>query len=720
MTMLRTIGAPSITPAAQLTAPQPTETIAPATQQPASDPVATTTATKSAVEGAATVTSDPVPVTPGDPRTTEVDASNWRPSARLGDNLKRYGTDLTEAAANGELRPAFGRAHELEQIEEILGRPTNNNPVLLGESGVGKTALFEELARRIVSGEVPEHLQNRRMVLIDLNAMTAGTTLRGEFEERLDGVIKEIEASKGMIIPVIDELHMIVDAGAAKNTSGASEALKPALARGKLRLIGATTPKEYDEKIRSDAALHRRFSTVMLNEPNADATLRILQGSAPFLEGKSGLVFTNDALKAVQEMSSRYVVDRFQPAKAIEVASQTVGRMTMLRNSPPREVIDMREKVEALKNEHAVLARESSPKSKEQAAKVAEELAKVKSELDTTMTMWNQAARIARGERPDRDVDVEKLKARFPELFRTEILREDVAKTISDRTGVPVGAVNGDEQEKLKHLDENLKKQVVGQDEAISALANAIRRGRTGVSDPGKPVANILMIGPPGVGKTETAKAAARVMFDNPESLTRFNMGEYGTPGSRERLIDDISDAMRKRPFSVVLLDEIEKGHPSIYDGLMTALGEGKLKDSHGRTADLSNSVVLLASNMQKDDLPNFFRPEFIDRMDDIVEYHNLDKDSLSKIADIQINRLAKQVSNDLTLDVSSAARDKLVDLGYAPETGARNLKRVIERTIGNAIANQKIDGTLKPGMTFKVDVDENGELTFTPVAAGS
>jgi ATP-dependent Clp protease ATP-binding subunit ClpB len=544
--------------------------------------------------------------------------------------------------------------------------------------------------------------------------MDAGTKYRGEFEEKLDKVLKQLDAAKGYIIPVIDEVHLLTKAGASESSEPASQAVKAAMARGKMRLVGATTQTEYDNFILPDAALHRRFAPVIVNEPDPKLTNRILQGSAPFLEGNSGIRFTNDALNAVQELSARYIVDRFQPAKSIEVAAQTIGRMSALRTNPPRELSLMRDEIGFMKNEYAVVSRESSEKSQKYAKQLAVDIEKKTATLTETETAWKEAAKLVKGEKPT-GYTPEQLKERFPEMFREEVIRDDVAKTISDRLGIPVGSVTQSERDKLVNLEKQLGERVKGQDHALELISRAIRRGRTGISDPNRPVANIMILGGPGIGKTETAKAAAKVLFETEEALNRFNMGEYGTPGSRDRLVNDLSDAMRRRPYSVVLLDEIEKANPEVYDSLMTALGEGKLMDTRGRKADLSNAVVLLSSNMKKDRLPDFFRREFIDRMDDIVEYNPLTKDVLGQIATRELDALTGRLNGRFNVEVSAAAKDLLVERAYAPDQGARQLKRVIERTVGDAITNRDLDGTLKQGWTLKVGVRE-GEFTFTPV----
>ena len=678
-------------------------------------------------------------------------------------SLDKYGRDLTAVARLGKLDPVIGRDEEIRRVIQVLSRRTKNNPVLIGEPGVGKTAIVEGLAQRIVEGDVPESLRGRRVISLDLGAMVAGAKYRGEFEERLKAVLKEIQDAEGEVITFIDEIHTIVGAGAADGAMDAGNMIKPLLARGELRMIGATTLDEYRKYIEKDAALERRFQQVFVGEPSIEDTVAILRGLKERYEVHHGVRIQDAALVAAATMSHRYVPNRFLPDKAIDLIDEAASRLRIEIDSVPTELDVVRRRVRQLEIERVALEKEKDESSKERLAKLDEELADQQEKSDALAGRWQiekQAIqKIQAGkqeledtrleaERNERDGDLaaasELRYGRIPSLeseiatataelaalqrdgafLKEEVDAEDIAEVISRWTGVPVAKLLEGEVEKLIRMEELLHSRVVGQDEAVVAVSNAIRRSRAGLGDPHRPIGSFLFLGPTGVGKTELARALAEFLFDDEKAMVRIDMSEYMEKFAVSRLIGappgyvgyeeggQLTELIRRRPYAVVLLDEIEKAHPDVFNVLLQVLDDGRLTDGQGRTVDFTNVIFIMTSNLPGDPL-EFFRPEFVNRIDDIVRFRSLDESDLSVIVGIQLQRLRMRLAERrLTLHITDSAAQFLAREGFDPAFGARPLKRVLQRKVEDPIALAVLQGVYRDGDTITVDVVE-GALTF-------
>ncbi len=694
--------------------------------------------------------------------------------------LKKYAIDLNEKAQEGKLDPVIGRDEEIRRCMQVLSRRTKNNPVLIGEPGVGKTAIAEGLAQRIVNGDCPASLKQSRIVALDVGALLAGAKYRGEFEERLKAVLREVAASKGQIILFIDELHTIVGAGAAEGAVSAGNMLKPALARGELRCIGATTLDEYRKYIEKDAAFERRFQPVFVGEPSLEDTIAILRGLKSRYEAHHGVRITDPALISTATLSHRYIADRFLPDKAIDLLDEASARLRIENDSMPSELDELRREIMRLEIEREALKQETDDASRKQLQAVQKDLAELsekssslfaqweaqKKELDTVKAMkekieakhteleqaqrigdLERAARIRYGELRDLEKNVELAEAELKKrqasgsmMVSEEVTPEHIAEIVSKWTGIPVSKLVQGEKEKLVHMEEYLGRRMVGQDEAVRAVSDAVRRSRAGLGDPSRPIGSFLFLGPTGVGKTELCKVLAEYLFDTEDAMVRIDMSEFMEKHSVARLIGAppgyvgyeeggrLTEAVRRRPYCVILLDEIEKAHPDVYNVLLQVLDDGRLTDGQGRTVDFKNTIVVMTSNIGsqhlqdlasrnapeweieatvKDELKRTLRPELLNRIDETIVFHQLTRDEIKQIVQIQVDLLRKRLAErEITIELSDSAIDAIADLGYDPVYGARPLKRVIQQQIENGLATRMLSGDFAPGDQVSVDYE--------------
>jgi ATP-dependent Clp protease ATP-binding subunit ClpB len=701
--------------------------------------------------------------------------------------LERYGRDLTDLARRGKLDPVIGRDEEIRRVIQVLSRRTKNNPVLIGEPGVGKTAIAEGLAQRIVRGDVPEGLKDKRIIQLDFAAMLAGAKYRGEFEERLKAVLKEVQESEGEIIVFIDELHTVVGAGAAEGAMDASNMLKPMLARGELHAIGATTLDEYRKHIEKDAALERRFQPVTVGEPSVEDTISILRGLRERYELHHKVRILDSALVAAAVLSNRYITNRFLPDKAIDLVDEAASRLRMEITSMPAELDELRRRIMQLEIEREALKKERDDASRRRLEELERELADLRESQAALSSQWEQereaisriselkeqseqtrveieqaqreadyarASQLQYGRLVELESQLRAEEQRLSEiqthgqLLKEEVDADDIAEVVSRWTGIPVSRLMEGEIEKLVHMENRLHQRVVGQDEAVTAVSNAIRRARAGLQDPNRPLGSFIFLGPTGVGKTELARALAEFLFDDERAMVRIDMSEYQERHTVARLIGappgyvgyeeggQLSEAVRRRPYSVVLFDEIEKAHPEVFNVLLQVLDDGRLTDSHGRTIDFRNTVIIMTSNLGSsyiqeageggmermrtrvfEALRQNFRPEFLNRIDEIVIFHPLGREHLTLIVDIQLEGVRKRLADrDIALEISDSAKEWLSARGYDPVFGARPLKRVIQRELLDRMARQMIEGKIRDGETVRVNVNEREELEIRGV----